>query len=149
MLPDFTGWTPEQIISYVHQQLGIKERTAEEWDTFYREQERKEREHHEYLRGLYETGKYLIYKRKCPVCGVEFYTWNSRRIYDDYYKCSRYVHRKNAIEKRKRERFFTECQECGRYFTPQRSDARYCCAACKQKAYRHRASGQSDHTEHP
>ena len=30
------------------------------------------------------------------------------------------------------------CETCGREFTPRRNDARYCSAACRQKAYRHR-----------
>lgn len=33
-----------------------------------------------------------------------------------------------------------ECKQCGKDFTPARSDAAYCSRACRQSAYRHRSS---------
>lgn len=150
-IPDFTGWSPEQIVSYCQQAAGIREKTPEEWEEYYLEQERREKAQQEYLKELYETGKYLIYKRKCPVCNTVFYTTNVRKIYDNYYKCSRYVHRSRAKARRRFDRA-TECEECGKWFIPKRAGAKYCCAACKQKSYRRRQSGleqtgQNDHTQ--
>ena len=46
---------------------------------------------------------------------------------------------KKRLEKRKN----TECQQCGDTFTPDRSDAKYCSAACKQRAYRQRKKAKS------
>ena len=134
-IPDFTGWAPEEIVSYCRRALGVRERTPEEWDAYYRNLEHKEKEKQERLKGLYENGDMGVYKKTCPVCGTVFYTWNERRVYDDYYKCSRYKHRENAKNRRKIARI-TECEVCGKVFIPQRAGAKYCCSACKQKAYR-------------
>lgn len=134
-VPDFTDWSPEAIISYCQRALGVRERTPEEWDAYYRELELKEKKDQEWLKELYEKGDCTVYKKTCPVCGTVFYTWNERRVYDDYYKCSRYRHRENAKKRRKMARI-AECKVCGKVFTPKRSGAKYCCSACKQKAYR-------------
>lgn len=151
IITDFTGWAPEQIVPYCRQALGVRERSPEEWEAYYREQEAKEKAQQEYLKKVYETRncpEYPVYKKKCPICGTVFYTYNIRKVYDDYYKCSRYQHRKNAKFNRRFNRI-TECEECGKIFTPERAGARYCCAACKQKAYRMRkkVSGQNDHID--
>lgn len=96
IITDFTGWPPEKILAYCHQVLGVRERTPEEWEAYYKAEELKEKRHQEYLKGLYELGDCDVYKKACPVCGTIFYTCNERRIYDDYYKCSRYQHRESA-----------------------------------------------------
>jgi hypothetical protein len=46
-------------------------------------------------------------------------------------------------EQLERERANTECQECSDIFTPDRSDAKYCSAACKQRAYRKRKKAET------
>lgn len=140
IITDFSGWKPEQIISYCYQVLGVREMSPEEWEAYCRDQEAKEKEHQAYLKEIYDTRnspEYPVYKKTCPVCGTVFYTYNKRRVYDDYYKCSRYQHRENAKFKRLLNRR-TKCEECGGVFTPDRAGAKYCCAACKQKAYRTR-----------
>lgn len=153
IITDFTGWAPEQIVSYCCHVLGIRERSPEEWEAYYREEKAKEKEYQERLKEIYETRNspaHPVYKKKCPICGTVFYTYNNRKIYDDYYKCSRYQHRKNAKFNRRFNRI-TKCEECGKFFTPERAGADYCCAACKQKASRTRKKekGQNGHTDQP
>lgn len=145
-IPDFTDWAPDAIVSYCQRVLGVPERSKEEWEAYYRDLERKESEKQERLKELYSEGTLGVYKKSCPVCGTVFYTWNKRRIYDDYDKCSRYKHRENAKSRRRIART-TKCEVCEKMFTPQRAGAKYCCPACKQKAYRqkHNSSGQNDH----
>jgi hypothetical protein len=48
-----------------------------------------------------------------------------------------------AYNARRRKSAPTSCAGCGETFTPKRSDARYCSAACKQRAYRRRNGGSS------
>jgi hypothetical protein len=86
IVTNFDGWKPEDIIHYCHQVLGVKERTHEEWEEYYREEKAKEERQQECLKEKYETGNlhyYPVYKKSCPVCGKVFYTYNERRIYDD------------------------------------------------------------------
>ena len=138
IITDFSNMSPEQTISYCHQVLGIRERSPEEWEAYYREEAERERRHQAQLKEIYESKDaryYPVFKKTCPICKTEFYTQNPRKIYDDYYKCSRYQHRKNAKFARKLNRI-TTCEECGKVFVPLRSGARYCSAACKQKSYR-------------
>lgn len=146
-MPDFTGMAPDAVVSYCRMVLGVPERTQEEWEAYYRDLERKEKEEQERLKEWYSKGEIGVYKKSCPVCGMAFYTQNERRIYDDYYKCSRYKHRENAKNRRRMARA-TKCEVCGKVFTPQRAGAKYCCSACKQKAYRqkHDSRDQNDHT---
>lgn len=153
IITDFTGWEPEKILAYCCQVLGVRERSPEEWETYYREEAAKEKARQAHLKEIYETqnnSAYPVYKKICPICKTIFYTYNRRKIYDDYYKCSRYKHRENAKFSRRFNRI-TECQECGKIFTPERAGARYCCSACKQKAYRERkqVKDQNEHTEEP
>jgi hypothetical protein len=46
-------------------------------------------------------------------------------------------------ERLEEKRAGTECQECGDTSTPDRSDAKYCSAACKQRAYRKRKKSEA------
>lgn len=140
IITDFSNMSPEQIISYCHQVLGVREITPEEREAYYREEAEKERQRQARLKEIYESqdaSYYPVYKKICPICKTEFYTQNPHKIYDDYNKCSRYQHRKNAKFARKLNRI-TTCEECGKVFVPQRAGARYCSTACKQKAYRTR-----------
>lgn len=146
---NFDGWKLEQINSYVCSILGRKVMSPEEREAYYQEEERKYKERQKRLKEIYETRnsfEHPVYKKSCPICKTVFYTYNIRKIYDDYDKCSRYQHRTNAKLRRKWNRI-TKCDECGKSFTPERAGAKYCCAACKQRAYRARknSNGQNDH----
>lgn len=146
-IPDFTGWAPDAVVSYCQRVLGITEKTPEEWAAYYHDLERKEKEQQEWLKEQYKKGNFGVYRKSCPVCGTVFYTRNERRVYDDYYKCSRYKHRENTKIRRRIART-TKCEVCGKVFTPQRAGAKYCGSACKQKSYRqkHNQKDQNGHT---
>lgn len=87
------------------------------------------------------TGVYKIY---CAGCREEFYTTVPTKKYCNYRTCGMKVYKLRQRVRRWKERRDTVCLECGKLFTPSRSDAKYCCSACRQKAYRSRkASSQS------
>lgn len=46
------------------------------------------------------------------------------------------------------ERIYT-CQQCGRAFTPARSDAKFCDAQCRQRAHRARLAAEKPKTPRP
>ena len=143
---DFTGMTPEQVEAKCYALLGIRKKTPEEMAALYAEEQERYRREQKWLEEAYNAGDDDVLRRRCPVCNTLFYTTNPRRIYDDYYKCSRVIHRQSAKFLRRLRRM-TTCQECGKHFTPDRKGAKYCCAACKQKAYRKRKQmGQNEHT---
>ena len=156
---DFSDLSPEEVIARCKLLLGCRtpEQIAQDEA---REQERYEKEQEQYAAWYAEGVRYVdvgfsdirtkrLYKRTCPVCGTVFYTLNERRKYDDYYECSRFIHRENA-RKRREENRASICECCGKKFTPDRAGAKYCSAACKQKAYRGRKRcGQNDHTGQP
>ena len=100
------------------------------------------------LRQIYQmnirTGRpQSIYKSYCLECGEDIYSrikplkfcaetgWNP--CAQDYYNRQRRA-------ERRRNRQDTACKYCGKLFTPKTAAARYCSAACKQKAYRQRHS---------
>ena len=144
---DFKGMTPERVEARCYALLGIRKKTSEELAALYAEEQERRRKEQEWLKEAYDDGDDEVFRRRCPACGTVFYTTNPRRIYDDYYKCSRHIHRENARFARLLRRI-TTCQECGKSFTPARRGAKYCCDACRQKAYRKRKQlGQNDHTE--
>jgi predicted nucleic acid-binding Zn ribbon protein len=69
---------------------------------------------------------------RCVVCGVVMIGQASR--------CSETCDRKAASEARRKRRAWRRgkkiCQTCGERFEPTRTDAKYCSAACRQRAYR-------------
>lgn len=70
----------------------------------------------------------------CEGYGNEFFTQVKVKKYCNE-DCA-----KKGFWKHKRERRFEKhkdmiCKTCGSIFTPKRSDAAYCCNACRQKAY--------------
>lgn len=147
---DFTGLSNEEIIARCQSILGCRSAAEIEADKK-RKQEAYEREQAQYkewyddgVRVLYSTsddGKtWPLLKRACPTCGTVFYTTNDRKIYDDYYQCAPYVHQTRAKFRRRANRV-TDCELCGKTFIPDRAGAKYCSAACKQKAYRERKRG--------
>ena len=143
---DFTGMTPEQVEARCYAMLGIRKKTPEELAQMYAEEQARKQREQDWLEREYNAGEDWVFRRQCPVCGTVFYTTNPSRIYDDYYKCSRRIHRETAKFKRKLKRVAVICQQCGERFKPDRAGAEYCCDACRQKAYRERKQlGQNDH----
>ena len=73
----------------------------------------------------------------CQACGRPVVLrWGSRRLY--VYcseRCAQAIHRSRRRRQGPQE---TRCATCAGAFVPARADARYCCAACRQKAYRQR-----------
>lgn len=116
---------------------GMRVRTPEEIEESRKKEAEQKRARQEWLKENYKTGQYQIYKRICPVCYTVFYTTNRQQKYDDYYKCAPKAHRQNAKDKRYINRNHV-CEMCGKYFEPTRAGAKYCCNACRQKAYRKR-----------
>lgn len=85
-LPDFSGMTPEETLRYCHQVLGVRERSPEEWEAYYREEAEKEKQMQARLKEIYDShddSYYPVYKKICPICKTEFYTKNPRKIYDE------------------------------------------------------------------
>ena len=79
--------TPEETLRYCHQVLGVRERSPEEWEAYYREEAEKEKQMQARLKEIYDShddSYYPVYKKICPICKTEFYTKNPRKIYDDY-----------------------------------------------------------------
>ena len=58
------------------------------------------------------------------------------------FRCRAHYYNAPAAARRKAQRLEARqdmvCVQCGKTFTPRRSDAKTCSAACKQKAYRQR-----------
>jgi hypothetical protein len=73
---------------------------------------------------------------KCKICGRrEAWRWSIPKHKTDYCSptCVKHAQRLRAAKGYKR------CGTCRQYFWAARSHARYCCNACRQKAYRSRA----------
>ncbi len=85
----------------------------------------------------------------CFGCGREFYTQIHSKKYCWYGTCGRIGNYKHQRRHRLERRKDLVCAECGKTFTPKRSDAKYCSNACRQKAYRQsvtdKPSVQNDH----
>ena len=109
----------------------------------------------DYLKSLYAkkvSGKdqtLAVRKIYCKGCGREFYTQIDTKKYCLYSLCGNRGYQKELKWRRAFERKDRLCQTCGNTFTPKRSDAKFCCNACRQKAYRgsvtDKVSGQVDH----
>ena len=105
-----------------------------------------ERRHQDLLEAQYEEAAAAglhtgIYKIHCAGCRRVFYTTVPSKKYCNYATCGMKVFKIRQRMKRWRNRRDSFCEECGRMFTPKRSDAKYCSNACRQKAYRSRQSG--------
>lgn len=81
-----------------------------------------------------------IYKIRCHGCCRVFYTMVSSKKYCCYNTCGMKEYNLKQRVRRWQNRRDTVCQECGKKFTPQRSDAKYCSSACRQKSYRGRVA---------
>src|SRR5208337_632246 len=55
-------------------------------------------------------------------------------------KCRITLYNRNALARRRKVPQPATCEGCGSKFTPKRRDAKWCSTACKQHAYRVRAS---------
>lgn len=114
-----------------------------------------EYENQDYLKSLYEqkiSGErpdLAVRKIICKGCGRVFYTQISTKKYCDYEMCGNRGYQKELKQRRLDNRTGRICKACGKSFTPKRSDAVYCCNACKQKSYRQsvtdKLSAQKDH----
>jgi hypothetical protein len=87
---------------------------------------------------------WLMKARPCEGCGrpvVQSESWSYRR---QHWLCSdrcRDIVRAAAARDRRRDALEERpCEDCGELFEPRRADARYCSAACRQRAYRSRAA---------
>ena len=91
----------------------------------------------EKLKQWYESGTgYTVRKRKCIVCGKEFYTLNNFRKYCHLSDCQS-IAKQNRNEQKKREHYSKHsCSVCGSSFVSKRNDAKFCSNGCRQKAYR-------------
>ena len=99
-------------------------------------QEKRKADYFERLRaGTSDTYVYPIRRIICGGCGKVFYTTVHSKKYCNE-RCCYLGFWKHKREKRLEKRKNTVCKTCGKTFTPKRSDAVYCCNACRQKAYR-------------
>jgi uncharacterized OB-fold protein len=85
---------------------------------------------------------------KCDICGKDFHILvkprgfgNRRRTDVCSDQCAYIRDLKKQREKREKARK-RKCLNCSKVFTPARNDAKYCCGACKQEAYRKRVKGK-------
>lgn len=85
----------------------------------------------------------------CKGCGRVFYTQIASKKYCYYHLCGNRGYQKDLKQRRLekwKNQFF---KVYGKIFTSKRSDAVYCCNACRQRAYRQsvtdKASVQNEH----
>lgn len=71
----------------------------------------------------------------CKGCGRVFYTQIAIKKYCNYGLCGNRGYQKDLKQRRLERRQNRVCKSCGKTFTPKRSDALYCCNACRQRAY--------------
>ena len=91
----------------------------------------------EKLKDWYETNTgYKVWKRKCELCGKEFYTINYFRKYCHLSDCKSIAKQKRNEEKKQKHYSNHICSVCGSSFSSKRADAKFCSNACRQKAYR-------------
>ena len=135
------------ILHHRFQRIGAKRRVPGEphvWNDEW------ERQNQALLKRQYEeaealgvsTGIKLFY---CRGCRQPFYTTVASKKFCSYHTCGEKMLKLKRRKDRWKARQDTVCMECGRLFTPKRNDAKYCSNACRQKAYRNSASGQSAH----
>jgi hypothetical protein len=98
-------------------------------------------------------GEYYLYRfkrhspvpKECEGCGRPVYEHRKQprrkvRVFCCE-NCAEKLARESLIQARaNRVRSERQCDECGETFTPDRSDAKFCSVACKQKAYRKRVT---------
>lgn len=89
-----------------------------------------------YEQQITEKAEGTVRKIICKGCGRAFYTQIKTKKYCYYGLCGNRGYQKELKQRRLEQRRDTVCQTCGQTFTPKRSDARFCCNACRQKAYR-------------
>ena len=91
----------------------------------------------EKLKHWYETNTgYTVWKRKCELCGKEFYTISYFRKYCHLSNCRSIAKQKRNEQKKRDHHSEHICSVCGSSFVSKRTDAAFCSNACRQKAYR-------------
>jgi hypothetical protein len=78
--------------------------------------------------------------RKCPCRGCAQPMLSPTSLKAHQLVCSNRCAQRVRRGQRRACRTMIHCSACGSAFRPKRSDARFCSAACKQKAYRLRAA---------
>ena len=101
--------------------------------------ERREGQSDAIMHGDYMHSYIAVALIHCVHCGRAFYCDNSsyhKGLKYCSYRCTNDAYFARRKEWRREEREGMICRRCGRAFSPKRKDAVYCCAACKQAAYR-------------
>lgn len=76
--------------------------------------------------------------KRCPACGVWMLSRRHRYCSEECGRSAKAARQRKGRERRRSNR---RCAECGRRFTPQRADGKYCSPACRQRAFRKRKIG--------
>ena len=80
----------------------------------------------------------------CKGCGRDVHNEYNFRGHSRTFCCAQCERRARAAEARRQRAEVRGsargCAECGEMFQPTRSDSKFCRAACRQKAYRHRVT---------
>jgi hypothetical protein len=79
----------------------------------------------------------------CEGCGRPVYNEKNFRVRFLTFcceRCQRRAQANHAREQRRLARSAHACEMCGETFEPTRTDSKFCCVACKQKAYRRRVT---------
>jgi hypothetical protein len=83
---------------------------------------------------------------KCGGCGRPM-VFDANRVIPEIVACGpdcrRAVRAARARERRARRRNERHCGDCGRLFTPQRTDGRFCSSACRLRAHRRRQHAEA------
>ena len=91
--------------------------------------------------GLNDKSPRIYSLRSCCHCTRPIYLTEPLRRSTRYVvcgpKCRQAVHNTKYRLRHQRPRM-AQCADCGKSFMPKRSDAKFCSAACKQRAYHHR-----------
>ena len=130
----------------VGQPLEGRENPMWNCDWEYENQETLKQWYEEKLAGIRPNS--IVRKIVCKGCGRDFYTLIETKKYCYYHLCGNRGYQKDLKQRRLEKRQNRVCKGCGKTFTPKRSDAVYCCNACRQRAYRQsvtdKVSGQID-----
>ena len=106
-----------------------------------------ELENQDLLKSWYDRGRGATRKIICGGCGRIFYTQSEKKMYCRPYRCGNIANNRRQKEKRIQARSNLTCEYCGGIYNAKRKDSRYCCNACRQKAYRNRVKTVVEGTE--
>jgi ribosomal protein L32 len=99
-------------------------------------------------RSCKKADRYFRPHLNCAGCGRPVYHQGWRRPGHIFCSeiCQREIRLAAARDARRQSRAGRVCENCGEAFEPSRSDSKFCCLACKQRAYRQRVRGFSENT---